>query len=104
MTKRLHAGSMLLLAGLLYAGPVAAQIYQWTDQKGVIHFTDDPEQVPESVRSSGSLIIRGDTTRKNDEQPSAKKDEEPPTERPPAANEPPKTDEPRAAEPERKDS
>jgi Domain of unknown function (DUF4124) len=52
-----------LMAGLsllLQASIGSAQIFQWTDAKGVIHFTDNPYSIPESIRNSSSLIVRKD--------------------------------------------
>jgi hypothetical protein len=38
----------------------AADVYQWTDSRGVIHFTDDLYAVPESIRRSEQLVTRKD--------------------------------------------
>lgn len=46
----------VLLAGLALATASAAQIYKWVDEKGTVHFSDDPpakaplEVVPDSER------------------------------------------------------
>lgn len=37
---------------------LGADLFQWTDATGVIHFTDSFNSVPESLRHSPSLIIR----------------------------------------------
>ena len=50
------AGLFLLVETSLASG----QIYQWTDIKGVIHFTDNLASVPESIRNSSTLIVRKD--------------------------------------------
>ena len=42
----------------------AADVYQWTDSRGVIHFTDDLYAVPESIRRSEQLVIRKDFFRR----------------------------------------
>ncbi len=55
---RLTALAGLLL--LLEAGSATAQIFQWTDAKGVIHFTDNPYAIPAPIRNSPSLIVRKD--------------------------------------------
>src|SRR4030042_1411815 len=41
--------SLLLIIGLLLSSPLAfgQEIYQWVDEKGTVHFTDDISQVPE---------------------------------------------------------
>jgi hypothetical protein len=54
--------SAYLLTALLLAGSVvtAADLYQWIDSNRVIHFTDDPYVVPESIRNSEQLLVRRD--------------------------------------------
>jgi glutaredoxin len=47
MKRKTIAGPLLLLAALLCAGSASAQMYKWTDAKGVIHFSDTP---PASAR------------------------------------------------------
>lgn len=42
----------------LSATPVRAEVFQWTDDRGIIHFTDNLHLVPEGLRSSPQLIIR----------------------------------------------
>jgi len=37
---------------------LGADLFQWTDAVGVIHFTDSFNSVPESMRDSPRLIIR----------------------------------------------
>ena len=32
------------------ASPASAQMYKWTDEKGTVHFTDDPSNIPEKYR------------------------------------------------------
>jgi uncharacterized protein DUF4124 len=47
-------GKIMALAGLsllMESSIASAQIYQWTDVKGVIHFTDNPYSIPESIRT-----------------------------------------------------
>jgi uncharacterized protein DUF4124 len=61
-------GKIIALAGLslLMATSIAsAQIFQWTDVKGVIHFTDNPDSIPESIRNSSALIVRKDMDTKS---------------------------------------
>jgi hypothetical protein len=53
----------MALAGLsllMETSIASAQIFQWTDVKGVIHFTDNPYSIPESIRNSSALIVRKD--------------------------------------------
>lgn len=35
---------------LAMAAPVWADTYQWTDSKGVVHFTDNPDKIPRQYR------------------------------------------------------
>jgi hypothetical protein len=54
---------IMALAGLsllMETSIASAQIFQWTDVKGVIHFTDNPYSIPESIRNSSALIVRKD--------------------------------------------
>jgi hypothetical protein len=52
--RRAVAGA--LLAVLLGAAPAAAQIYRWTDSAGVIHFTTNPDRIPEEYRDAVRAI------------------------------------------------
>jgi hypothetical protein len=38
----------------------AADLFQWTDASGTIHFTDNPYAVPEPIQRSGKLLVRKD--------------------------------------------
>jgi Domain of unknown function (DUF4124) len=54
---------IMALAGLsllMETSIASAQIFQWTDVKGVIHFTDNPYSIPESIRNTSALIVRKD--------------------------------------------
>ena len=60
---RMNILKLLASAGLflsLQASEAESQIFQWTDAKGVIHFTDNPHSIPESVRNSAALLVRKD--------------------------------------------
>ena len=50
------AGLFLLVETSIASG----QVFQWTDIKGIIHFTDNPYSIPESIRNSSALIVRKD--------------------------------------------
>ena len=52
--------SIALLGWFLIMQSVAfgADLFQWTDVHGLLHFTDDFYAVPESVRHSADLIVR----------------------------------------------
>lgn len=45
--------ALLILIGLIFycAISLGQQIYQWTDEKGILHFTDDMSLVPEKYRN-----------------------------------------------------
>ena len=45
---------------LIHSVALGADLFQWTDANGVIHFTDNSFAVPESVRRSANLIVRPD--------------------------------------------
>jgi hypothetical protein len=44
--------SFILLTGLLFSSALALtqEIYQWVDEKGTVHFTDDPGVIPEKYQ------------------------------------------------------
>jgi hypothetical protein len=46
----------------LWVPPVLAmgEVYQWTDSRGVIHFTDNYQLVPEPLKDTPRLIVRED--------------------------------------------
>lgn len=41
---------------LLYPLPASSDIYHWTDEKGVLHLTDDIRNVPEEFREKAGVI------------------------------------------------
>jgi chromosome segregation ATPase len=48
---------IILLASILIASGIAnAEIYQWTDKSGGIHFTDDQEKIPPEYRNKTKEI------------------------------------------------
>lgn len=52
----MNKGSFLLLAFLvLLPLSVNAEFYRWTDDKGVLHVTDDPSNVPQKYWDQGKL-------------------------------------------------
>ena len=67
------------LSILLITGVSFAEVYKWVDENGVVHFTDDPIQVPEKYRPKaeriGSPEERGESTVEGG--PAPKKKEEP---------------------------
>jgi hypothetical protein len=50
--------SLLGLFLLMHSLAFGVDLFQWTDARGVIHFTDSFDSVPELVRQSASLIVR----------------------------------------------
>lgn len=48
---RLAAAGLALAAAFAGAGRASAETYVWVDGEGVTHITDDPERVPEALRS-----------------------------------------------------
>lgn len=52
--------ALLSLALWLFPAVAGSEVYQWTDSRGVIHFTDNLQSVPEALRGSPVLIIRTD--------------------------------------------
>ena len=53
--RRFLAGALML--GLLAAAtPATAQIYRWTDASGVVHFTTNPDSIPEKHRADVHAI------------------------------------------------
>jgi Domain of unknown function (DUF4124) len=59
MNKITIATTFALVFWLLTDAPAsAADLYQWIDSKGVIHFTDSLNNVPSAVRDSTNLTVR----------------------------------------------
>jgi hypothetical protein len=52
--------TLLVLFVSMPSNIAGAQVFQWTDPKGVLHVTDNPHSIPESVRNSSLLIVRRD--------------------------------------------
>lgn len=51
---------VLVLAALLFAAsPALADLYQWTDQQGVIHITDSLDKVPPAYRGKVRVVKEG---------------------------------------------
>jgi len=48
---------IILLAGVMFMVAVAhAEIYQWTDKDGELHFTDNPDKIPPSFRNKAKEV------------------------------------------------
>ena len=65
--------TLLVLVGLIGLSSLAAaqELYRWVDEKGTIHFTDDPTQIPEKYRQQIE-------TRKIQSEPSSQSSAQPP--------------------------
>jgi hypothetical protein len=61
----------LLFFILLLQPPVlfSAEIYRWTDEKGTIHITDDPSNIPEANSKQGEKIQIPEEKRKDVHEP-----------------------------------
>jgi hypothetical protein len=55
----------------MLASGVQAAVFEWTDEKGVVHFTDNPERVPAKYRQKAREreSINGETPAKPPESP-----------------------------------
>jgi clan AA aspartic protease (TIGR02281 family) len=63
----------VLVLMILFASPVAAQMYKWVDEKGTVHFTDDPARIPEKhlPDAESRKTPKESTLPKSEEKPSA---------------------------------
>ena len=57
--------TILLFAALFGAGAVAAQAYKWTDENGVVHFSDRPEPGAEEIVLPEANVSRRQRPRPN---------------------------------------
>ncbi len=55
----------------LSISPLYAEMYKWADEKGTVHFTDDPSNIPEKYRGDAETRkpSRENTTSQSKEQP-----------------------------------
>jgi len=47
-----RALGIIFWIGLFLAGTLSAELYKYVDEKGQVHFTDNPYSVPEKYRNS----------------------------------------------------
>ena len=47
---------LLIILFLFVSLSHSAEIYRWTDEKGTLHFTDDPSNIPERYSNQGQKI------------------------------------------------
>ena len=57
-----------LWLGVLCPSSGHAEVYKWIDKRGTVHYTDDPEQLPEPYRSQ-ALKELGERLKKQQEEP-----------------------------------
>jgi chromosome segregation ATPase len=73
--------SLIIVAGFLFFSALAfgQEVYKWVDEKGVVHFTDDINLVPEKYRSGAKKIGSSEETGeiKGDGESSPKRKEDP---------------------------
>ncbi|HEY4706324.1 MAG TPA: DUF4124 domain-containing protein [Thermodesulfobacteriota bacterium] len=50
---------LVIIALFLAVAPAFADLYQWTDQQGVVHITDSLEKVPQAYRGKVRVIKEG---------------------------------------------
>ena len=43
---------LVILLCLTFMRPAYGELYRWIDEKGTVHFTDDPSKIPEKFRSN----------------------------------------------------
>lgn len=60
MVKSRKLELILWMFLLLFPTHSSGEVFQWTDPRGTIHLTDNPQSIPDSLRGSPSLIIRHD--------------------------------------------
>jgi hypothetical protein len=59
----MRAVILQIILGLMFSAVASAAIYQWTDERGVIHFTDDPGAVPKRYEKRTKVIPTSDAER-----------------------------------------
>ncbi|MGH7773531.1 MAG: DUF4124 domain-containing protein [Candidatus Binatia bacterium] len=66
MLQKVKLGFLFLTLFFLSPIPLRAELFQWTDARGVVHFTDNLHSVPEHLRGSPLLTIRRDIDTKSE--------------------------------------
>jgi len=66
---------LIVFLGIFLAFPVNGEVFNWTDAKGTVHFTDDPSLIPEQYRSKAlaTSVTPGEETSKDLVQPPIQK-------------------------------
>ena len=52
-------GILMLVLLMMVAPAVSAEIYQWEDSRGVVHFTDNQDKVPLKYRAKAKVMDAG---------------------------------------------
>jgi len=50
--------SALMVVGLMMFKPSHAEIFKWVDEKGTVHFTEDPATIPEKYREKSNASLK----------------------------------------------
>jgi clan AA aspartic protease (TIGR02281 family) len=48
--RKMNRTLLIMIFLIALALPASAQMYKWVDEKGTVHFTDDPSNIPERYR------------------------------------------------------
>jgi hypothetical protein len=67
---------LVVIILVMLGGPVNAEIYKWTDEKGTIHFTEDPAMIPEKYRDQVKIRLTEEDLMSIEERTRAKKIDE----------------------------
>jgi|YelNatPaOPRAMG01_1025707.scaffolds.fasta_scaffold155937_1 clan AA aspartic protease (TIGR02281 family) len=54
--KKIKAILIFILSLLTISSPIHSEIYKWIDEKGTIHFADDPSKIPERYRENTETL------------------------------------------------
>ena len=61
---------------IFFVGATHSEIYKWTDDKGTVHFTEDPATIPEKYRDEAKGRITEEDLMTPEERSKAKKEHE----------------------------
>ncbi len=61
--------SLAMLALFVISGAAGADTYQWVDEKGVVNFTDDPDNIPKKYRKKAKVTRSTDKEKSVQQQP-----------------------------------
>jgi len=70
MTGETTMRYVILLSGLMMMVGVAhGEIYQWSDKSGVVHFTDNPDNIPQLYRGKAREVDATPTVQESEKPP-----------------------------------